>query len=59
MIQVLIILIVIGVLLYVVNTMIPIDGKIKMLINIIVILGTVIWLLKVFNLLGGMNNIRI
>lgn len=59
MIQVLIILIVIGVLLYVVNTMIPIDGKIKMLINIIVILGTVIWLLKVFGLLGGMNNIRI
>lgn len=53
MIQVLIILVVIGVLLYVVNTMLPIDQTIRKIINIVVILGTVIWLLKVFGLLGG------
>lgn len=47
------VLIVVGVLLWLVNTMIPMDGKIKTIINIIVILAVILWLLNAFGLLSG------
>lgn len=51
LIQLVIILIVIGVLLWIVNTLIPMDVKIKQIINVIVIIVVILWLLQVF--LGG------
>jgi hypothetical protein len=44
-------LIVVGVLLWLVNTYIPMDAKIKNILNIVVIIAVVIWLLRVFGLL--------
>lgn len=41
-------LIVIGVLLWLVNTYIPMDGRIKNIINIVVVILVVLWLLQVF-----------
>jgi hypothetical protein len=54
---VVIILILIGVALYCVNTMIPMDPKIKTIINIVVVLVVVIWLLQVFGLLGSLRGV--
>lgn len=48
---VLITLIVIGVLLYLVNTFIPMDSRIKTLFNIVAIVFVVIWLVKVLGLM--------
>jgi hypothetical protein len=48
MIGVIITLIVIGVLLYVLETMIPMDATIKRIIYIVVILAVLLWLLQVF-----------
>jgi hypothetical protein len=45
---ILIVLIVAGVILYVVNNYIPMDGKIKKLINVVAILAVIYWLLKTF-----------
>jgi len=45
-------LIVIGVLLWLVNTYIPMDGKIKQIINVVVVICVVVWLLSVFGVLG-------
>lgn len=48
-----VILVVVGVLLYLVNTMLPIDGNIKKIINIVVVIAVILWLLSVFGILGG------
>ena len=55
LISLVIILIVIGVLLWVVNTYMAeiIDAKILRIINIVVIIVVVLWLLNVFGVLGG------
>ena len=52
-------LIVVGVLLWLVNNYIPMDGKIKQILNAVVVIGVVVWLLQAFGLLGPLGNIRI
>ena len=52
-------LIVVGVLLWLVNTYIPMDAKIKKIINVVVVIVVIIWLLRVFGVLGSIENIRI
>ena len=41
-------IIVVGVLLWAVNTYIPMDAKLKQILNIVVIIAVVLWLLKAF-----------
>ena len=53
------VLVVVGVLLWLVNNYIPMDGKIKGILNAVVVIGVVIWLLQVFGMLGSLENIRI
>jgi len=50
MLHILVILVVIGVLLYLVNLYVPMDAKIKTIINWVVVIGVVIWLLSVFGI---------
>jgi hypothetical protein len=54
-----VVLIVVGVLLWLVNTYIPMDRKIKQILNIVVVIVVVIWLLQVFGVIGSLGNIRI
>jgi uncharacterized protein YhhL (DUF1145 family) len=51
------ILILIGVALYCVNTLVPIDGKIRTIINIVVILLVLVWLFDVFVGLGSLGTV--
>tara|TARA_R110002110_G_C13454369_1_gene717421 strand:+ start:2859 stop:3047 length:189 start_codon:yes stop_codon:yes gene_type:complete len=53
------VLVVIGVLLWLVNTYIPMDSKIKSILNAVVVIAVVIWLLQVFGLLGSLQNITV
>lgn len=48
-------LVVIGVLLWLVNTHIPMDPKIKQILNVVVIIVVVLWLLSAFGLIGSLN----
>lgn len=50
-------LIVVGVLLWLVNHFIPMDRKIKSILNAVVIIAVVLWLLNAFGLFN--TNIRI
>jgi hypothetical protein len=50
--SILITIIVVGVLLWLVNTYIPMDGKIKKILNIVVVIIVVLWLLSTFGILG-------
>ena len=59
LINLVVILLVVGVLLWLVNTYIPMDRKIKNILNIVVVIVVVIWLLQVFGILGSMDSIRI
>ena len=59
LIQVILVLIVVGVLLWLVNNYVPMDGKIKNILNIVVVIAVVLWLLNVFGLLAGISGIRV
>lgn len=52
-------LIVVGVLLWLVNTYIPMDRKIKSVLNVVVVLVVAVWLLQAFGVLGSLNAIRV
>lgn len=52
-------LIFVGVLLWLVNNYLPMDGKIKSILNGVVIIAVVLWLLQVFGVLGSVSSYRI
>lgn len=52
-------LMVVGVLLWLINTYIPMDGKIKQIINVVVVIAVVLWLLSAFGVLGHSGDIRV
>ena len=56
---VLLILIAAGVILWLVNSYIPMDGKIKSILNVVVVIIVVVWLLKVFGLFHYLSDIHI
>jgi hypothetical protein len=43
-------LVVIGLILWVINTMVPMDAKIKQILNVVVVLVVIIWVLQVTGL---------
>jgi hypothetical protein len=55
MINLLITLIIVGVLLWLVNTYIPMDGKIKNILNIVIVIVVILWLLQSFGILSGVT----
>jgi low temperature requirement protein LtrA len=59
LINLIITLIVVGVLLWLVNTYIPMDRKIKSILNAVIVIAVVLWLLSAFGVLGNMTGIRV
>ena len=56
---VLLALIIVGVLLWLVNTYIPMDAKIKNIFNIVVVILVIIWLLKVFGIFDNLMGVHV
>jgi hypothetical protein len=52
-------LVVVGVLLWLVNNYIPMDGTIKKILNVVIVIAVVLWLLTAFGVLGPISAIRI
>jgi hypothetical protein len=59
LVHVVLVLVVVGVLLWLVNSYIPMAGSIKSILNAVVIIAVVLWLLSVFGLIGELSNIRV
>jgi bacteriorhodopsin len=59
LITLLLVLVVVGVILWLINTYIPMDRKIKNILNVVVVIVVVLWLLKAFGLLDSLGNVRI
>lgn len=57
--QIIIVLAVVGVLLWLVNNYIPMDSKIKSILNAVVVIGVVLWLLQAFGLIGSLRSINV
>jgi len=57
LIQLVIVLILIGVLLWAVNSYIPMDEKIKGILNLVVVIAVVLWLLALF--FPGLPRLRV
>lgn len=53
------VLFVVGVLLWLVNTYVPMDATIKMIFNAVVVIAVVLWLLRAFGLLAALESARI
>ena len=59
MIQLIIVLVIVGVLLWLVNNYIPMDANIKKILNIVVIIVVILWLLRVFGVLTNFPGIYV
>jgi hypothetical protein len=57
--QILIVLVVVGLLLWLVNSFIPMQGTIKSILNAVVVIAVVLWLLNVFGLFHSFSHIHI
>ena len=54
-----VVLIVVGVLLWLVNTYIPMAGSIKKILNVVVVIAVVLWLLNAFGVLNTLSRLRV
>lgn len=53
------VLVVVGVLLWLVNSFVPMAGSIKSILNAVVVIGVVLWLLNVFGLFHSISRIHV
>jgi hypothetical protein len=59
LISLLVVLIIVGVVLWLVNSFIPMDPTIRRIITVVVIIFVILWLLSALGFLGNLHSIRI
>ena len=52
-------LVVVGLILWLINAYIPMDQKIKTILNVAVVIIVIIWLVQALGLLGPLGNVKI
>lgn len=53
------VIVVVGVLLWAINSFVPMDSKVKSILNIVVVILLIVWLLRAFGLIGTLSNIHV
>jgi hypothetical protein len=59
LITVVIVLVIVGVVLWLINSYIPMQSTIKKILNVVVIIVVILWLLSAFGVIGSLDTIRI
>jgi hypothetical protein len=59
LVQLVLVLVVVGVLLWLINRYVPMQGSIKSILNAVVVIAVVLWLLQVFGLFTSLSRIRV
>ncbi len=59
LINLIVVLVVVGVLLWLVNKYIPMESRIKSILNLVVLIVVVLWLLNVFGIIPNLSRVRI
>jgi len=54
-----VVLVVVGVLLWLVNNYIPMAGSIKTILNVVVVIAVVLWLLNAFGVITSLSSFRV
>lgn len=57
--NIVIVLIIAGVLLWLVNTYIPMAGAVKSILNVVVVLALIVWLLQSLGFMGALGGFRV
>jgi len=57
--SILLVIVVVGVLLWIINTFIPMDRKIKQIFNVVVVIILIVWLLRVFGIFSYLMDIHV
>ena len=58
LITLIVVLVVLGLALYLINSLIPMDQKIKTILNIVVVLVVILWILEAFGILSNHLYLR-
>jgi hypothetical protein len=59
LINIIFILVVLGVILWAINTYIPMAKPVKTILNVVVVVVLSLWLLQMFGVIGSINSIRV
>jgi len=59
LVELVIILVVVGVVLWLINSFIPMQATIKRILNAVVIIIVILWILSVFGIIDNLDTIRI
>lgn len=59
LITLIIVLVVVGVVLWLINSYIPMQETIKKILNVVVVIAVILWLLSAFGVIGSLDTIRI
>jgi hypothetical protein len=59
LVQIVLLLIVVGVILWLINQYVPMAGSIKSILNAVVVIAVIIWLLNVFGILSNTGHVHI
>ena len=59
LISIIVALVIVGVVLWAVNTYIPMAQNIKTILNVVVVVVVCLWLLQVFGVIGGLNSVQV
>ena len=57
MIPILVTIVVVGLILYAINAWLPMDARVKQILNVVVIICLIIYLLQAFGLIGSLGSI--
>jgi len=56
---ILLVIVIVGVLLWALNSFVPMDSKVKSILNIVVVLLLIVWLLQAFGLIRPLLNVHV
>jgi hypothetical protein len=56
---ILLVIVVVGVLLWAINSFLPMDPKVKSILNIVVVILLILWLLQAFGLLNVLRGVHV
>jgi hypothetical protein len=54
-----IVLVIVGVVLWLINSYIPMQSTIKKILNVVVVIAVILWLLSAFGIISSLDTIRI
>lgn len=53
------VIVIVGVLLWALNSFVPMDGKVRNILNVVVVIALVLWLLKAFGIFDSLGGVRV